>query len=110
MIKQFFLSGQCDIIGSDCTEQNKAWRTGVPYELRTVGSKRYYEAEMAGHSVSKVIRVPELGIPLNNCCVEIGVDTYQIVQVQEITDTNPRCLQLSLEQSNVAWAAQEDCV
>lgn len=108
MNKQYFLHGQCDIVGSDCYGQHQVWRGGVPFELRTVGSKRYHEAEMAGHSVSKVIRVPELGMPLNNCSVVIGADEYQIVQVQEIMDSNPRCLQLSLEQGNAAWAAAQE--
>lgn len=106
-IRQMFLDGWCDILGSDERAQGAVWRRNVPYQLRTVGSKRFFEAEMAGHTVSRVIRLPELGVPLNNCEVRIGGQVYQIVQVQEIVDTSPRCLQLTLEQTGVAWAAQQ---
>ena len=104
---QMFLDGVCDILGSDEAAQGAVWRQGVPFARRTVGSKRFFEAEMAGHTVSRVIRLPELGVPLNNCEVRIGSQVYQIVQVQEIVDTSPRCLQLTLEQTGVAWAAQQ---
>lgn len=105
---QMFLDGVCDILGSDEAAQGAVWRQGVPFARRTVGSKRFFEAEMAGHTVNQVIRVPELGVPLNNCEVRIGGQTYQIVQVQDIMDTFPRCQQLTLEQTGVAWAAQQE--
>lgn len=108
MINQTFLSGCCDILGSDETGRNQQWRRGVPYARRTVGSKRFFEAELAGHTISKMIRVPEVGVPLNCCQVRIDGQVYEIVQVQEIDDTCPRCLQLTLEQTGVSWAAQRE--
>lgn len=102
---QMFLDGVCDIIGSDDVAQGAVWRSGVPYQRRTVGSKRFFEAEMAGHTVSVVIRIPDVGLPLQCCQIRIGAATYQVVQAQEILDSCPRCWQLSLEQTGVAWAA-----
>lgn len=105
---QMFLDGCCDILGSDETGQRQVWRGGVPFARRTVGSKRFFEAEMAGHTVTRLIRVPELGVPLQQCEVAIDGQIYQIVQAQEIADTCPRCLQLTLEETGVSWAAQQE--
>ena len=45
---------------------------------------------------------------LNDCFVTILGQTYQVLQMQEIMDTCPRCLQLSLEQPNICWAAERE--
>ena len=105
---QMFLDGCCDIIGSDDDGQRQPWRRDVPYARKTVGSKRFFEAEMAGHTITKMIRIPVLAIPLNCCEVCIGGFIHQVVQVQEIDDTFPHCLQLTLEQTGIAWAAQQN--
>lgn len=103
---QYFNDGWCDVVGSDAIAQHQTWRQGVPYQRRTVGSKRFFEAEQNGHTVTKMIRIPVLGFPLNTCEIAIDGQLYQIVQVQEIDSTFPRCLQVTLEQTGVAWAAQ----
>lgn len=108
MNRQMFLDGTCDILGSDETARRQVWRAGVPYARRTVGSKRFFEAELAGHTVSKVIRIALPGVPLPECEIAIDGQLYQIVQTQEIDDTCPRCLQLTLEQTGVSWAAQRE--
>lgn len=105
---QTFLDGVCHILGSDASARRQTWRQNVPYARRTVGSKRFFEAELAGHTISRMIRIPDPGVPLPECEIAIGGQIYQIVQVQEIDDTFPRCLQLTLEQTGVAWAAQRE--
>lgn len=99
---QFFNDGWCDILDK---EEGLPLRCGVPYEDRTVGSKRFFEAEQAGHTVTRMIRIPLPGVALNCCEVGICGQVYQIAQVQEMK-TCPKCLQMTLEQSGIAWAAQ----
>ena len=110
---QTFLDGFCDLYALDENGVPQLVRQNLPYQLRTVGSKRFFEAAQIGHTISRVIRVPDIGRDLNDCQVVIHDGSekgllYQILQAQEIMDTNPRCLQLSLEQPNICWAAERE--
>lgn len=105
---QTFLDGTCDLYAQDENGKQKLVRENVPYQLRTVGSRRFFEAAQIGHTISRVIRIPDVGMALNDCFVTILWQTYQVLQAQEIMDTNPRCLQLSLEQPNICWAAERE--
>ena len=105
---QTFLDGTCDLYAQDENGKQKLVRENVPYQLRTVGSRRFFEAAQIGHTISRVIRIPDVGMALNDCFVTIRGQTYQVLQAQEIMDTNPRCLQLRLEQPNICWAAERE--
>lgn len=103
---QTFLDGCCVILSQDETGREVKLLENVPFDLRTVGSKRFFEAAQIGHTISRVIRIPDVGRAVNDCSVNIRGQTYQILQAQEIMDTCPRCLQLTLEQPNICWAAE----
>lgn len=103
---QTFLDGCCDILGPDPDGRTVTRLENIPFQLRTVGSKRFFEAAQIGHTIQRVIRIPDVGMPLNDCFVSIRGQRYQILQSQEIMDSCPRCLQLSLEQPNICWAAE----
>ena len=103
---QTFLDGACDLYSQDENGNARLVRKNLPYQLRTVGSKRFFEAAQIGHTISRVIRIPDIGMALNDCQVSIRGQTYQVLQMQEIMDSCPRCLQLSLEQPNICWAAE----
>lgn len=103
---QTFLDGTCDVYAQGENADTLLVRQHVPYQLRTVGSKRFFEAAQIGHTISRVIRIPDIGMALNDCQVTIRGQTYQVLQTQEIMDSCPRCLQLSLEQPNICWAAE----
>lgn len=103
---QTFLDGCCDILGPDPDGRTVTQLENIPFQLRTVGSKRFFEAVQIGHTIQRVIRIPDVGMPLNDCAVTIRGQRYQILQSQEIMDACPRCLQLSLEQPNICWAAE----
>lgn len=105
---QTFLDGCCDILGPDADGRTVTRLGGVPFQLRTVGSKRFFEAVQIGHTIQRVIRIPDVEFDMNDCFVTIRGQTYQILQAQEIMDSNPRCLQLSLEQPNICWAAERE--
>lgn len=105
---QTFLDGTCDLYAQDENGTPQLVRQHVPYQLRTVGSKRFFEAVQIGHTISRVIRIPDIGMALNDCQVSIRGTTFQVLQMQEIMDSCPRCLQLSLEQPNICWAAERE--
>ena len=105
---QTFLDGVCAIYGQDENGKPQLVRDNIPYQLRTVGSKRFFEAVQIGHTIQRVIRIPDIGRMLNDCQVNIRGQTYQVLQMQEIMDTCPRCLQLSLEQPNICWALERE--
>ena len=105
---QTFLDGTCDVYAQGENGDMLLVRQHVPYQLRTVGSKRFFEAAQIGHTISRVIRIPDIGMALNDCQVSIQGQTYQVLQMQEIMDSCPRCLQLSLEQPNICWAAERE--
>lgn len=105
---QTFLDGACAIYGQDENGKPQLVRDNVPFQLRTVGSKRFFEAAQIGHTIARVIRIPDIGMALNDCQVTIRGQTYQVLQMQDIMDTCPRCMQLSLEQPNVCWAMERE--
>ncbi len=104
--KQVFLDNICDIYRLDESGLPQKVFDGVPLEERTVGSRRSFDAMQAGHTIQKVVRIPDVGMDLNDCFAEIQRRRYQILQAQKIFDTSPRCLQLTLEQPNIRWAAE----
>lgn len=74
----------------------------VRFQDRVVGAMRYYNAELAGHLLEKLIRIPQAAArsaPLDGCFAVIGEKQYKISRIQEITDTVPKCVDLSLEQN-----------
>lgn len=106
--KQTFLDNICDIYRLDESGAPQKAFDGVPLEERTVGSRRSFDAMQAGHTIQKVVRIPDVGMDLNDCLVEIQGHRYQILQAQKIFDTSPKCLQLTLEQPNIRWAAEQE--
>jgi len=101
-----FLDNICDIYQLDKSGLSQKVFDGIPLEERTVGSRRSFDAMQAGHTIQKVVRIPDVGMDLNDCFVKIQGSFYQILQAQKIFDTSPRCLQLTLEQPNILWAAE----
>lgn len=76
--------------------------SSVRFQERVVGSVRYYNAELAGHRLERLIRVPQevaRSAPLDGCFAVIGEKQYKIARIQEISDTVPKCVDLSLEQN-----------
>lgn len=84
------------IIGED--ERLKLQQQGLRFSLRTVGSKRFFEAMQQQHRADKVVRIPLISEPSANSVALIGDKQYIVLQVQEILDTFPKCWQLTLEE------------
>ena len=74
----------------------------VRFQERVMGSVRYYNAELAGHRLERLVRIPQeaaRSAPLDGCFAVIGEKQYRIARIQEISDTLPKCVDLSLEQN-----------
>lgn len=74
---------------------------GIRYKSRTVGYKRNYTAEQAGHNIEMLIRIPRCDTIARNMFAVIQGKQYPIVQAQTITDTIPQCTDLTLSQSDL---------
>lgn len=108
-----FLDGKCDIYRlPTCADGGtgglpKKIFGGIPLNERVVGSRRAFEAMQAGHTISRVIRVPLVPVEWNDCFVVVGTQQFSILQVQKLPDTSPKCWQLTLEQPNIIWALEQ---
>ena len=97
-----FQDGLVSFWGLDEKRRPVQLLSSVRFQERVVGSVRYYNAELAGHRLERLIRVPQeaaRSAPLDGCFAVIGEKQYKIARIQEISDTVPRCVDLSLEQN-----------
>lgn len=94
-----FKDGICDIYTED-EEGNKTYKyTSIAFEKRTLGYARHFAAKAVQTKVNAVIRIPSLINIDDHDAVEIrGLGTYEIEIIQEISDSNPITLQLTLKQ------------
>jgi hypothetical protein len=94
-----FKDGKCDIYTED-EEGNKTYKyTDLGFEKRVLGYARHFAAKAVQTQVNSVVRIPKLKGIDNHDTVEIkGLGTYEIELVQEILDSNPLTLQLTLKQ------------
>lgn len=76
----------------------------IPFGQKTVGYNRFFRAYNNDIKISKVLVVPFESNMQNATYVECGFfhedknpQIYKVVQCQELFDSKPKCLQLSLE-------------
>lgn len=106
--KQTFLSDILDIYRIAESGLPERIYDGIPLDEQTVGYRRAFEAMQAGHTIQRVVRIPVVPDDLNGCFVTIRAHQYQVLLAQLITDTTPKCLQLSLEQPDICWALEQE--
>ena len=75
--------------------------TSLGFSNRVLGFKRYFEASARQINIEKVIRIPQLPGINNYDFVEIDSVIYGVKMVQEIYDTNPMCIDLTLDKARV---------
>lgn len=92
-----FVDGIVDIYTVLDDDSLELARAGIRFKTMTVGSARFFAAKDYQHSVDKMIAVPLCPEPYANMVAVIDGEQYDILQVQEITDSLPRTWQLSLE-------------
>lgn len=92
-----FSDGVCGIF-----QLNEAGERVYSYEKlgfnnRVLGFKRYFEAAAQQIEVSRVIRIPQLPGVSNYDRIEINSVEYEVKMVQELYDTNPPSIDLTLD-------------
>lgn len=66
------------------------------YQYKTVGAKRFVEAQQVFMQVDEMIAVPQRRSISTADIVILGDVQYRIVQVQQIDDTKPKITKISL--------------
>lgn len=94
---QTFNDGVLDLYSIAENDELEPIEAGIRFGKRTVGSKRYFEALEQQRRADRVVRIPKACELEANTVAVIGSEQYTVLQVQEITDTFPCCLQLTLE-------------
>ena len=96
-----FNDGVCALWQLDKNKKPTLLLGNVRFQERTVGIKRNFEAEQAGHTVQKLIRIPRMDFIKPGVFVVIGGQQYTVLQAQKIFDTIPECMDLTLENSTI---------
>lgn len=96
-----FNDGVCALWQLDKTKKPTLLLGNVRFQERTVGIKRNFEAEQAGHTVQKLIRIPRMDFIKPGVFVVIEGQQYTVLQAQNIYDTIPECTDLTLENPTI---------
>ncbi|MGN0484898.1 MAG: head-tail adaptor protein [Lachnospiraceae bacterium] len=76
---------------------------GVRYGNKTVGVKRYWEAQVSGNNISRMVSVLYIPDIERDDIILVKGRQYRISQVQEKFDAKPPCLYLSLESIQIPY-------
>lgn len=97
-----FTDGICDIYEeNDDGEKNYKYR-GLGFTERVLGYKRYFAAKAAQVQTNAVIRIPDIkGINIHDTLEIKGVGRYNIELIQNVSDSNPKSLDLTLRQLEI---------
>lgn len=96
-----FPDGVCSLWQLDKTKKPVLLLKNIRYRERTVGERRNFDAEQAGHTVQMLIRIPRMDFVTVGTFVVIGSRQYKVLQAQKIMDTKPLCTDLTLENPDI---------
>ncbi len=101
VVFETFLDGLCSLwrLGED--ERPTLLLSNIRYKERTVGERRNYDAEQAGHTIQRLIRIPRADFIAPGVFVTIEAQQYRVLQAQQIMDTLPHCTDLTLENPEI---------
>lgn len=96
--KQFetFNDGTCSFHEIDDDGNAGLIKAAIRYQERTVGYKRFIESMTAKVQVDRLIRVPAQSWLTTEYLAVIGMEVFEIKQVQKINDTLPKTNDVSL--------------
>lgn len=92
-----FSDGICNIYCKDDSGNKIVKYTGLGFSERVLGFKRFFSAAANKMSINRVIRIPQIGNIDTFDYVEIGDITYDIALIQNIYDSNPQSIDLTLK-------------
>ena len=96
-----FTDGVCSLWQLDGNKKPVLLLRNVRYRERTVGERRNFDAEQAGHTIQMLIRIPRMDFVKVGVFVTIGNQQYKVLQAQKIMDTIPQCTDLTLESPTI---------
>lgn len=96
-----FNDGACSLWQLDRNKKPTLLLNHVRFQERTVGIKRNFEAEQAGHTVQRLIRIPRMDVIKVGVFVVIEGQQYTVLQAQTILDVIPECTDLTLENPTI---------
>lgn len=96
-----FLDGLVNIYRLDENRKPVLFEKNIRFQNRVVGAKRNFDGEQAGYKIEKLIRIPKENLSIRGCFAVINGEQYQIIQAQNIYDTIPRCMALTLAQPDI---------
>lgn len=102
-----FLDGLVNIYQLDQNRKPVLLEHDIRFQNRVVGAKRNFEGEQAGYKIEKLIRIPKTDLNVRGCFAVIRGQQYKIIQAQEILDTIPKCMALTLAQPDLLLTFDE---
>lgn len=96
-----FPDGICSLWQLDKAKKPIRLRKNVRFRERTVGERRNFDADQAGHTIQMLIRIPGTDIAKSGTFVTIGKRQFKVLQAQKIMDTLPECTDLTLENPDI---------
>lgn len=96
-----FGDGVCSLWQLDKGRKPVLLLKNVRYRERTVGERRNFDAEQAGHTIQMLIRIPRADFVKAGTFVTIGERQFKVLQAQKIKDTMPECTDLTLENPEI---------
>jgi hypothetical protein len=97
-----FTDGVCNIFTTDSDDERLPDKySNLGFSKRVLGFKRYFEASARQIDINRVIRIPQVSGIDTYDFVEIDTVKYGVKMVQEIYDTNPPCIDLTLDKVRV---------
>lgn len=98
---QTFNDGIVNIYHTDDSgnKEVSAYLSNIPFSSRVVGTQRYYAAAQHNIEISDIIRIPLVPDISTYDIIESDSTLYEIKRIQQLNDTNPSCIQLTLQKA-----------
>lgn len=92
-----FSDGICSIYTENDSGDKEYKHKNLGYNKRVLGFNRFFTAQANKMNVSKIIRIPYLNNIDTFDSIEIDNVNYDIKLIQELKDTNPHSMDLTLQ-------------
>lgn len=101
-----FNDGVCEVYNTDDRNKISDLVDTYHYQNRTVGIQRYYTAMTASKKIAMLIRIPgQHRVDIEQrIVIKVKGKTdmvYEIIQIQDINDTHPKCTDLTLKKIGI---------
>ncbi|MDU7031687.1 MAG: hypothetical protein E6357_28940 [Clostridiales bacterium] len=93
---EVFNDGICSFCEIDDDGNAGTVKANIRYQERTIGVTRFYEAMTAKVQVDRLIRIPAQSWITTEYLAVIGMEVFEIKQVQKVSDTLPKINDVSL--------------